>query len=31
MTRIHYWCPMHRAYVYAVVPVDVAFKLVGLT
>jgi hypothetical protein len=31
MTRIHYWCPAHRAYVYAVVPLNVAFKLVGLT
>lgn len=27
MTRIHYWCPMYRAYVYALVPTEVAFKL----
>ena len=31
MTRIYYWCPMHRAYVYALVPAEVAFKLAGLT
>ena len=29
MTRIHYWCPVHRAYVYALVPTGVAFKLMG--
>jgi hypothetical protein len=29
MTRIHYWCPVHRAYVYALVPTEVAFKLMG--
>jgi hypothetical protein len=31
MTRIYYWCPMHRAYVYALVPSEVAFKLAGFT
>lgn len=30
MTRVHYWCPVHRAYVYALVPTEVAFKLMGL-
>ena len=29
MTRIYYWCPMYRAYVYAVVPTQVAFTLMG--
>jgi hypothetical protein len=29
MTRIHYWCPVYRAYVYALVPTEVAFKLMG--
>jgi hypothetical protein len=29
MTRIHYWCPVHRAYVTAIVPTRVAFKLMG--
>jgi hypothetical protein len=29
MTRIHYWCPVHRAYVYALVPTEVAFTLMG--
>lgn len=29
MTRIHYWYPVHRAYIYALVPTEVAFKLMG--
>jgi len=29
MTRIHYWCPVHRAHIYALVPTEVAFKLMG--
>jgi hypothetical protein len=29
MTRIHYWCPVHRAYVYTLVPTEVAFTLMG--
>jgi len=31
MTTIHYWCPLHRAYVQRTVPTALAFKLVGLT
>lgn len=31
MTTIHYWCPLRRAYVSMTVPVETAFKLVGLT
>jgi hypothetical protein len=31
MTAIHYWSPIHGAYVYATVPVEVAFRLAGLT
>ena len=30
MTRIHYWCPMYRAYVTAIVPTQVAFAMMGL-
>jgi hypothetical protein len=30
MTRIHYWCPVYRAYVYALVPTEVAFAMAGL-
>jgi hypothetical protein len=30
MTNIHFWSPLHGAYVYATVPVEVAFKLMGL-
>jgi hypothetical protein len=29
MTRIHYWCPVYRAYVTAIVPTQVAFTLMG--
>ncbi len=29
MTRIHYWCPVSRAYVTAIVPTEVAFKMMG--
>lgn len=29
MTTIHYWCPITRAYIYATVPVEVAFLLAG--
>jgi hypothetical protein len=31
MTTIHYWCPINRAYIYATVPVEVAFLLARLT
>ena len=31
MTTIHYWCPLHRAYVQRMVPTELAFKLAGLT
>jgi hypothetical protein len=31
MTTIHYWSPIHGAYVYITVPVAVAFRLAGLT
>lgn len=31
MTTIHYWCPLRRTYVSVAVPVETAFKLVGLT
>jgi len=30
MTTIHYWCPVHRAWVYALVPTQVAFAMRGL-
>ena len=30
MTRTHYWCPVNRAYIYALVPTQVAFKLAGI-
>jgi hypothetical protein len=30
MTNIHFWSPLHGAYVYATVPVEVAFRLAGL-
>ena len=30
MTTIHYWCPLRRAYVSMAVPVEMAFKLVGV-
>jgi hypothetical protein len=31
MTTIHYWCPLHRAYVQRMVPTELAFRLAGLT
>jgi len=30
MTTIHFWSPIHMAYIYATVPVEVAFRLAGL-
>jgi hypothetical protein len=30
MTSIHFWSPLHGAYVYVTVPVEVAFRLAGL-
>jgi hypothetical protein len=30
MTHIHFWSSLHGAYVYATVPVEVAFRLAGL-
>ena len=30
MTTIHYWCPLRRAYVAMLVPIETAFKLVGV-
>ena len=30
MTTIHFWCPLRRAYVSMPVPVETAFRLVGV-
>lgn len=30
MTTIHFWCPLRRAYVSMKVPVEMAFRLVGV-
>jgi len=31
MTTIYYWCQIHRAYITATVPTEVAYRLARLT